>query len=31
VLSKPIGADDLLAEIRAAIGFDAGTTLGTSL
>ena len=31
VLSKPIGADDLLAEIRSAIGFDAGTALGTSL
>ena len=27
VLSKPIGADDLLAEIRTAIGYDAGTAI----
>ena len=27
VLSKPIGADDLLAEIRTAIGYDAGTSI----
>ena len=27
VLTKPIGADDLLAEIRAAIGYDAGAPI----